>query len=99
MSSSGCWRTGPVSVGRRSRGCGWSTGGISGLDQPGLQRFKRKYSTHESRVAALRSRGEASPAEIEVGSTLNAITLLLTEDSVPEEVTARAGAVLYHYFC
>lgn len=73
--------------------------GISGLDQPGLQRFKRKYSTHESRVVTLRSRGEASPAEIEVGSTLNAITLLLTEDSVPDEVTARAGAMLYHYFC
>lgn len=73
--------------------------GISGLDQPGLQRFKRKYSTHESRVVTLRSPGEASPAEIEVGSTLNAIALLLTEHSVPEEVTARAGGLLYHYFC
>jgi hypothetical protein len=30
---------------------------------------------------------------------LGELTRLLTDDSVPDEVTSQAGALLYRYFC
>jgi hypothetical protein len=34
-----------------------------------------------------------------VDRTLHAVTDLLTDPAVPSEVTARAGALLYRFFC
>lgn len=73
--------------------------GVSDLDQPGLLRFKRKYATDEQRVVALRWAGSPSPSEIEAGRVLNDITYLFTESSVPDDITERAGSLLYRYFC
>ncbi|MER7015124.1 GNAT family N-acetyltransferase [Saccharopolyspora sp. NPDC000359] len=73
--------------------------GASDLDQPGLVRFKRKYATGEERVVALRSAGEPSRAQVEATRVLGDITWLLTDESVPDEITSRASAVLYRYFC
>lgn len=73
--------------------------GLSDLDQPGLVAYKRKWATEERRIATLRSAGEAVPARVELDRVLGRLTELLTEDAVPDEVTRRAGALLYRYFC
>jgi hypothetical protein len=40
-----------------------------------------------------------SPADSTAAHTLGELTSLLTRDDVPDEVTQRAGEVLYRYFC
>jgi hypothetical protein len=39
------------------------------------------------------------PAQQAFGRELGELTRLLTDESVPDEITERAGAVLYRYFC
>lgn len=74
--------------------------GLSDLDQPGLVRFKRKWASDEHRLLTLRSgTARPGPGAQEFGDALNRLTGLLTEPSVPDDVTARAGALLYRYFC
>jgi hypothetical protein len=74
--------------------------GLSDLDQPGLVAFKRKWAGVEHRIVTLRSGGRPQrPEQEEFGRKLAELTRLLTDASVPDEITARAGAVLYHYFC
>jgi len=38
-------------------------------------------------------------AVMALGDTLGGLTRLLTDEAVPDDVTARAGALLYRYFC
>lgn len=75
--------------------------GLSALSQPGLVRFKRKWATEERRLLTLRSGTDVVPRpdQREFGAALGELTRLLTDETVPDEVTARAGAVLYRYFC
>ncbi|GDY32045.1 GNAT family N-acetyltransferase [Gandjariella thermophila] len=73
--------------------------GLSDLDQPGLVRYKRKWASEERRILTLRSAGRPSPLQDEAGRLLGELTGLLTEGAVPDEITARAGALLYRYFC
>jgi CelD/BcsL family acetyltransferase involved in cellulose biosynthesis len=73
--------------------------GLSDLDQPGLLRFKRKWGSVERRIVTLRGGPPPSAASAEIGALLGEVTRLLTDDAVPDEVAARAGAVLYRYFC
>lgn len=74
--------------------------GLSDLDQPGLVGFKRKWATEEHRLLTLRSGTvERTPAQQEFGDALGGLTKLLTDEAVPDDVTARAGALLYRYFC
>lgn len=71
--------------------------GLSDRDQPGLVAYKRKWASVERSLLTLRA-GE--PAETRtLDAELGELTRLLTEDSVPDGITERAGAVLYHYFC
>lgn len=72
--------------------------GRSDLDQPGLLAYKRKWASEERRILTLRSRGAAPPSG-EVDGVLTRLTRLLTEPTVPDHVTAEAGALLYRYFC
>jgi CelD/BcsL family acetyltransferase involved in cellulose biosynthesis len=74
--------------------------GLSDLDQPGLLRYKRKWGALERRIVTARW-GPVSPdpASRAIGETLGELTRLLTDDSVPDDITERAGAVLYRYFC
>jgi CelD/BcsL family acetyltransferase involved in cellulose biosynthesis len=74
--------------------------GLSDLDQPGLLRFKRKWGSVERRIVTLRA-GEppADARGAELGEVLRDLARLLTDESVPDEITARAGAALYRYFC
>ena len=84
----------------RDRGCTWYDWGVSDLDQPGLVSYKRKMATEERRVAVLRytPEGFSNPKGVEAGGVLGELTGLLTRDDVPDEVTKRAGEILYRYF-
>ena len=74
--------------------------GLSDLDQPGLVRFKRKWATDEHRLLTLRSgTPRPGPGSHEFGEALSGLTGLLTDPTVPDEITERAGALLYRYFC
>jgi CelD/BcsL family acetyltransferase involved in cellulose biosynthesis len=82
------------------RGLGLVDWGLSDLDQPGLVGFKRKWATEERRLLTLRSGvARPQPGQREFGDALGGLTKLLTDASVPDDVTARAGALLYRYFC
>lgn len=70
--------------------------GLSDRDQPGLVAYKRKWASFERSLLTLRAgEPQKGPLDAELGE----LTRLLTEESVPDEITERAGAVLYHYFC
>lgn len=73
--------------------------GRSDLDQPGLIRYKSKWATDERRIRTLRSAVPPSPERDEADGIFEALTELLTEPTVPDEITDRAGALLYRYFC
>ena len=73
--------------------------GLSDLDQPGLIAYKRKWAAVERRIVTLRGGGEQARINPEAGLLLGELTKLLTDDSVPDEVTRKAGALLYRYFC
>lgn len=81
------------------RGAGLLDWGLSDLDQPGLVAYKRKWASVERRIVTLRTAGDAAAPSPEIGGVLAGLTELLTRDDVPDEVTARAGALLYRYFC
>lgn len=72
--------------------------GLSDLDQPGLVAYKRKWGTTERRIITWRSGGEQT-GPVGADTLLGELTGLLTADVVPDAVTARAGALLYRYFC
>jgi CelD/BcsL family acetyltransferase involved in cellulose biosynthesis len=73
--------------------------GLSDLDQPGLIAYKRKWATEERQIVTLRAGGEHARGNSQAGAMLGELTQLLTDDSVPDEVTRQAGALLYRYFC
>ncbi|WP_028937436.1 lipid II:glycine glycyltransferase FemX [Pseudonocardia spinosispora] len=72
--------------------------GISDLDQPGLVSFKRKWASVERRVVTLRGGPDPIP-KTEVGAMLGELTRLFTEESVPDDISTQAGALLYRHFC
>lgn len=72
--------------------------GLSDLDQPGLCAYKRNWASREGRICTLEAVGRPRREAAEVGGLLRTVTDLLTDPSVPDAVTARAGAALYRYF-
>jgi len=73
--------------------------GLSDWDQDGLVRYKRKYSSEEKTITFLRNKEETpSPTAAAAGRLLPALTELLTNDAVPDEITERAGELLYPFF-
>jgi CelD/BcsL family acetyltransferase involved in cellulose biosynthesis len=82
-------------------GCTTFDWGVSDLDQPGLVAYKGKYATEERRVRVLRHvpAGHDGSRAAETGAVLGQLTALLTRDDVPDDVTRRAGELLYRYFC
>ena len=73
--------------------------GLSDLDQPGLVAYKRNWASREGRIATLNAGGRPRGESAELARLLTAVTDLLTDPSVPDAVTERAGAALYRYFC
>ncbi len=72
--------------------------GLSDRDQPGLVAYKRKWASVERSLLTLRA-GATAAAPRAIDAELAELTRLLTDATVPDDVTESAGAVLYHYFC
>jgi CelD/BcsL family acetyltransferase involved in cellulose biosynthesis len=70
--------------------------GLSDLEQPGLIAYKRKWASVERRIVTLHSHDADDDRTGD--HLLGKLTHLLTEDSVPDHITERAGALLYRYF-
>jgi CelD/BcsL family acetyltransferase involved in cellulose biosynthesis len=85
----------------QAKGCRKFDWGVSDLDQPGLVFYKQKYATEEGSVLVLRHvpDGVADPLASDASRVLGELTKLVTRDDVPDEVTQRAGEILYRYFC
>jgi CelD/BcsL family acetyltransferase involved in cellulose biosynthesis len=73
--------------------------GLSDLDQPGLCSYKRKWASVEGRIHTLNAGGPPIGRSADVEHTLRVVTDLLTDPSVPDLITARAGTHLYRLFC
>ncbi len=73
--------------------------GLSDLDQPGLCAYKSNWASEEGRIRTLNAGGAPLGRSAEVEDTLRVVTGLLTDPTVPDAVSARAGASLYRFFC
>ncbi len=76
--------------------------GISDWDQEGLVRYKRKYASIEKTVSFLRytpNGWQQSDHASQIGQLFPKLTDLFTEETVPDDVTEKAGEILYQYFC
>lgn len=76
----------------------WLDFGVSDTDQPGLIRYKEKYSTESGTVRTLKRTPASDPPGWAAREILPAVTALLTAPSVPDDVTERAGDLLYQFF-
>lgn len=84
----------------KSRGLRLMDFGLSDLAQEGLVRYKRKYATKENVITHLRYSLDSQPsvADRMARSVLGELTDLFVDDDVPDDVTARAGDLLYRFF-
>jgi CelD/BcsL family acetyltransferase involved in cellulose biosynthesis len=73
--------------------------GRSDLDQPGLCAYKSNWASTEGRIRTLNTGGPPVGRSEDVERLLSSLTSLLTDPSVPRQVTAEAGSVLYRFFC
>ncbi|MCK5565187.1 MAG: hypothetical protein KAJ07_08060, partial [Planctomycetes bacterium] len=75
--------------------------GLSDWDQEGLVRYKRKFASEEKTIFFLRYLPDGVPAEQEkqLRSLFSQLTDLFTDETVPDDVTEKAGNVLYRFFC
>jgi CelD/BcsL family acetyltransferase involved in cellulose biosynthesis len=73
--------------------------GLSDLDQPGLCAYKSNWASTEGRIRTLNLGGSPIGRSEHVEHMLGSLTNLLTDPSVPHQVTAEAGSVLYRFFC
>jgi hypothetical protein len=73
--------------------------GLSDLDQPGLVAYKRNWASREGRIRTLNAGGRPLEEPAGIGPLLGTVTDLLTDPSVPDAVSERAGAALYRLFC
>lgn len=74
--------------------------GLSDWDQDGLVRYKRKFATEEKTIHFLKHTPTAwqPTAAQPLRSLFPQLTDLFTDPSVPPEITAKAGDLLYRYF-
>ncbi|MBI2861639.1 MAG: GNAT family N-acetyltransferase [Chloroflexi bacterium] len=71
--------------------------GLSDLDQPGLVRYKRKFASHELTATYLRSRLFIEDGQ-RAAKLLAGLSSLFSDASVPDDISEKAGALLYSYF-
>ena len=79
-------------------GCSSLDLGLSGLDQQGLLRFKRKYATTTAELVTGRNGLAASSCEPEIRALIDGLTEVLTEPAVPAATLRAAAGHLYRYF-
>ncbi len=74
--------------------------GLSDYRQPGLVSFKRKLATLERPITFLRAGPETphDPVAVCGEDLIGRLTELLTRDDVSDDVTQRAGELLYRFF-
>ena len=74
--------------------------GLSDWDQAGLLRYKRKFATAEKTISFLKYDAGVVPTEPQnqLLHLLPQLTELFTNETVSDEVTEKAGQVLYRYF-
>lgn len=84
----------------KAKGCTLLDFGLSDWDQDGLVRYKRKFATQEKVISFLQYMPDVmpSPYEAPVRGLLGQLTNLLTDRSVPNHVTEKAGDLLYQFF-
>lgn len=75
--------------------------GLSSWDQEGLIRYKEKYATRVGQVSFLKvgPPNGWSEKNNEIRGLLPQLTDLFVDPSVPNEITEKAGEILYRYFC
>lgn len=87
-------------------GCQQLDFGLSDWDQDGLIFYKRKFASTEKAIQFFQHIPD-EPAENfktqngqvnDVGALLPQLTDLFTDESVPQEIAEKAGALLYRYF-
>ncbi|GJQ59814.1 MAG: GNAT family N-acetyltransferase [Candidatus Scalindua sp. AMX11] len=74
--------------------------GLSDSGQDGLIRYKQKYATDQKTISFLRltPEGGVSKRDTQIRNLLPQLTDLFTDESVPNEITEKAGNLLYRYF-
>lgn len=74
--------------------------GLSDHDQPSLIRYKRKFATDEQDIRFLEwlPQNYCNPYGDEASEIFNHLTRLLTDPSVPDEITRAAGDKFYRFF-
>lgn len=70
--------------------------GLSDWGQEGLVRYKRKYASHEGTIFFLAHESRHQPTLL--ATVMPELTRLLTDARVPDDLTERAGRLLYRYF-
>jgi CelD/BcsL family acetyltransferase involved in cellulose biosynthesis len=74
--------------------------GLSDWDQEGLIQYKRKFATEEKTISFLQHLPDdllPQPGQ-QIRSFLTQLTALFTAEAVPDNVTEKAGDILYRFF-
>ena len=84
----------------KARGYEYLDFGLSDWDQEGLLRYKRKFATDEKTISFLRYTPNGAPGnkEKQIRQLLPQLTNLLAHDDVPDDITEKAGDILYRFF-
>jgi CelD/BcsL family acetyltransferase involved in cellulose biosynthesis len=84
----------------REKGYDYLDFGLSDWDQEGLLQYKRKFATEEKTISFLRYTPDGAPGDKEkqIRKLLPQLTDLLAHNDVPDEVTEKAGDLLYQFF-
>jgi CelD/BcsL family acetyltransferase involved in cellulose biosynthesis len=74
--------------------------GLSDSEQEGLVRYKRKFATEEREIYFFEHPPQGSPSEADraMRALLPRLTEIFVDETVPDEVTERAGDLLYQFF-
>ncbi|MGF1596685.1 MAG: lipid II:glycine glycyltransferase FemX [Acidimicrobiales bacterium] len=84
----------------RRWGCRWFDFGVSDLDQPGLIRYKDKYSTGRGEVVLLGRAGSGRPwSARQIDRILPLTSRALTAPRCPDALGRQASRVLYRLYC
>ncbi len=74
--------------------------GLSDLDQPGLVAYKNKFATEEKRINFVRYDLDLPPTitQQQVRTLFPTLTDLFTDERVPDDISEKAGELLYKFF-
>ena len=88
-----------IEFGRR-RGLRYLDFGLSDSEQEGLVRYKRKFATEEREIYFFEHPPQGSPSEADqaIRALLPQLTEIFVDERVPDEITERAGDLLYQFF-